>query len=135
LPYKAKILCPGGKKMNYYEVLYIVSANLSDEERQGLVQKFHDFVERNGGSFRSENEWGLRTLAYPILKQDRGYYYLAYINLPASAVKDLYYFFRVTDGFLRAMIVKKEEKKEKEMPEKPQETKAEEVTQEVEENV
>lgn len=106
--------------MNYYEVLYIVSANLSDEERAALVNRFHEFVERNGGSLRSENEWGLRTLAYPILKQDRGYYYLAYINLPANAVKDLYYFFRVTDGFLRAMIVKKEEKKVEVTPKEPE---------------
>lgn len=121
--------------MNYYEVLYIVSANLSDEERAQLVNKFHEFVERNGGSLRSENEWGLRSLAYPIKKQDKGYYFLAYINLPANVVRDLYYFFRVNDGFLRTMVVKKEEKKEETPQEKPQETKQEEVTQEVQENV
>ncbi|MFU2157988.1 30S ribosomal protein S6 [Caldisericum sp. AR60] len=122
--------------MNYYEVLYIVSANLSDEERAALVSKFHEFVERNGGSLKSESEWGLKTLAYPILKQDRGYYYLAYVNLPASAVKDLYYFFRVTDGFLRAMIVKKVEKEVKSAPKEP-EVKEEQAgePEEVQENV
>lgn len=101
---------------NNYEVLYIVSANLSDEERTALVNKFHDFVERNQGTLKSEVEWGLKTLAYPIKKQDKGYYYLAYITLPSEAVKDLYYLFRVNDGFLRAMIVKKEERKEVSAP-------------------
>uniref|UniRef100_A0A7C4TXB1 Small ribosomal subunit protein bS6 n=1 Tax=Caldisericum exile TaxID=693075 RepID=A0A7C4TXB1_9BACT len=111
MPYKAEFYVRE-VKMNYYEVLYIVSANLSDEERQNLVQKFHDFVERNGGILKSENEWGIRELAYPIKKQDKGYYFLAYVDLNPSIVKDLYYFFKVTEGFLRAMIVKKEEKKE-----------------------
>lgn len=96
--------------MNDYEVLYIVSASLSDEERQAHVQKFHDFIERNQGTIKSEVEWGLKTLAYPIKKQANGYYYLANVSLKPETVKDLYYFFRVNDGFLRAMIVKKEGK-------------------------
>ncbi|MEF3245323.1 MAG: 30S ribosomal protein S6 [Caldisericaceae bacterium] len=94
--------------MNDYEVLYIVSANISDEERQALVQKFHDFVEKNQGTIKNEVEWGLKTLAYPIKKQANGYYYLANLSLKPETIKDLYYFFRVNDGFLRAMIVKKE---------------------------
>ena len=94
-----------------YEVLYIVSAAISDEERQKLVERFREAVSRNGGTVLNENEWGLKNLAYPIKKQDKGYYNLANVDISPAAVKDLYYFFRVTDGFLRAMIVKKEEVK------------------------
>jgi small subunit ribosomal protein S6 len=94
-----------------YEVLYIVSAAISDEERQKLVERFREAVSRNGGTILNENEWGLKNLAYPIKKQDKGYYNLANVDISPAAVKDLYYFFRVTDGFLRAMIVKKEEAK------------------------
>ena len=94
-----------------YEVLYIVSAAVSDEERQKLVERFREAVSRNGGTILNESEWGLKNLAYPIKKQDKGYYNLANIDISPAAVKDLYYFFRVTDGFLRAMVVKKEEVK------------------------
>lgn len=94
-----------------YEVLYIVSAAVSDEERQKLVERFREAVSRNGGTILNESEWGLKNLAYPIKKQDKGYYNLANVDISPAAVKDLYYFFRVTDGFLRAMIVKKEEVK------------------------
>ena len=94
-----------------YEVLYIVSAAVSDEERQKLVERFHEAVSRNGGTILNESEWGLKNLAYPIKKQDKGYYNLANVDISPAAVKDLYYFFRVTDGFLRAMVVKKEMKK------------------------
>ena len=94
-----------------YEVLYIVSAAVSDEERQKLVERFREAVSRNGGTILNESEWGLKNLAYPIKKQDKGYYNLANVDISPAAVKDLYYFFRVTDGFLRAMVVKKEEVK------------------------
>lgn len=94
-----------------YEVLYIVSAAVSDEERQKLVERFREAVSKNGGTILNESEWGLKNLAYPIKKQDKGYYNLANVDISPAAVKDLYYFFRVTDGFLRAMVVKKEEVK------------------------
>lgn len=94
-----------------YEVLYIVSAAVSDEERQKLVERFREVVSRNGGTILNESEWGVKNLTYPIKKQDKGYYNLANVDISPAAVKDLYYFFRVTDGFLRAMIVKKEEVK------------------------
>jgi len=96
--------------MSYYEMLYIVSSSVSDEERDNLIVKLRDFIGKNGGVIESENKWGLRSLAYPIKHQNKGYYVLTYLELPEKSVRDLKYFFKVNEGFLRAMLLKKERK-------------------------
>ncbi len=94
--------------MNYYEILYIVSPVLSEAEREELIKKLDDFVREKGGEVLTENRWGTRTLAYPIKKHTTGYYVLTYVNLPGDKLKDLRYFMQINEGFLRAMILKKE---------------------------
>ncbi|MGB9694493.1 MAG: 30S ribosomal protein S6 [Caldisericaceae bacterium] len=94
--------------MAYYEMLYIVSQELPDEDKEKLIEKLKDFVEKSGGAIASESRWGTRGLAYPIKKQDKGYYVLTYLDLPEKALKELKYFVKVNEGFLRAMILKKE---------------------------
>ncbi len=93
--------------MAYYEMLYIVSQTLSDEEKEMLIRKLGGFVEKNGGVIRSESRWGVRNLAYPIKKQEKGYYVLTYLDLPERSLKDLKYLVKVNEGFLRAMILNK----------------------------
>lgn len=94
--------------MGYYEMLYILSPTLSDAEREELIEKFNEFVKSKGGNVESLNKWGKRSLAYPIKKHNTGYYVLSYANIPADSVKDVKYFTRIQEGFLRIMILKKE---------------------------
>lgn len=96
--------------MAYYEMLYILSPDLSDEERESLVNKFKDFIGKNKGEVVSEAIWGLRSLTYPINKKEKGYYILDYIDVPESLIKEIKYFIKVNEGFLRAMILKKKRK-------------------------
>ncbi len=94
--------------MNYYEILYIVSPALSEAEREELIKKLDDFVKEKGGEVLTENRWGTRTLAYPIKKHTTGYYVLTYVKLSGDKLKDLRYFMQINEGFLRAMILKKD---------------------------
>jgi small subunit ribosomal protein S6 len=112
--------------MSYYEMLYIVSPSLSDEERDSLIAKLRDFIEKNNGIIESENKWGLRSLAYPIKHQSKGYYVLTYLELSEKSVKDLKYFFKVNEGFLRVMILKTNKKLAATVPEVKNEKEAEE---------
>ncbi len=94
--------------MGYYEMLYILSPSLSDEEREELIGKFNEFIVSKGGKVISVNKWGKRSLAYPIKKNNTGYYILSYAEIPAISVRDVKYFTRINEGFLRVMILKKE---------------------------
>ncbi len=62
--------------MRYYETLYLINPNLSDEEYRDIITKFNDLVEKNKGVVVKVDEWGKKTLAYVIKKFDKGYYVL-----------------------------------------------------------
>jgi len=63
-------------KMKYYETLYIINANLADEDYEAAVIKFNDAIEKNKGVLVKVDEWGKKTLAYKIKKLNKGYYVL-----------------------------------------------------------
>ena len=62
--------------MNKYECLYVIDAELSDEEIRASIEKFSGIVADNGGEIEKIDEWGKRRLAYPINYKTEGYYVL-----------------------------------------------------------
>ena len=49
--------------MANYEVLYILSPSISDEERDATIAKFKGYIESNGGTVAGIDKRGLKTLA------------------------------------------------------------------------
>ena len=78
------------KSTEKYEVLYILNPNLTEEETQGIVEKFKTLIEQNGTIDEME-EWGKRKLAYEINYLSEGYYVLVkFTSAPAfPATKNL----------------------------------------------
>lgn len=62
--------------MRYYETIYIINPDLSDDETKEVITKFNDLLEKNKGVIIKVDEWGRRTLAYAIKKFNKGYYVL-----------------------------------------------------------
>ena len=62
--------------MNRYETVFIATPVLSDVQAKELFGKFQGVITENGGQIISEEDWGLRKLAYPIQKKTTGFYYL-----------------------------------------------------------
>ena len=62
--------------MNKYESLYVINAELTEEETKSVVEKFAKVITDNGGEIEKIDEWGKRRLAYPINYQTEGYYVL-----------------------------------------------------------
>lgn len=62
--------------MRYYETLYIMNPDLTDDECRDVVSKFNNLVEKENGVVTKVEEWGKRTLAYEVKKFDKGYYVL-----------------------------------------------------------
>lgn len=62
--------------MNNYETVFIVTPVLSDQQVKEVADKFQGVITENGGQIISEEDWGLRKLAYPIQKKTTGFYYL-----------------------------------------------------------
>ena len=101
--------------INSYEALYIINAQLSEEEIKGLVDKFTALVADNG-TVDTVDEWGKRRLAYPINDMEEGYYVLLTFKSESAFPAELERVMGITDGILRYMVIRLEEKKAKSKP-------------------
>ncbi|WP_312693982.1 30S ribosomal protein S6 [Caproiciproducens sp.] len=92
---------------NSYETVFILSTKPGEDAVTALVQKFKDLIEANG-TIDSIDEWGKRRLAYPIKKQEEGYYTLVNFTSSPEFTAELDRIYKITDGVLRSLIIKKE---------------------------
>lgn len=91
-----------------YEVLYIINANLSEDDTKAVVEKFKAMVEENG-TLIGIDEWGKRRLAYPINDMPEGYYVLMNMETNPDFPAELDRVFKITESVLRSIIVAEEE--------------------------
>ena len=95
--------------INSYETVFILSTKLGEEGAAAVVEKFKKLINKHG-TVESVDDWGKRRLAYPIQKQTEGYYTLINFKSAPAFTAELDRVFKITDGVLRSLIVKKEVK-------------------------
>lgn len=93
--------------MANYEILYIISPSVSEEEREALINKFKAYVENNKGTIAGIDKWGLRRLAYPIKFKNEGFYVLMTYSCEPQVSYDMEMLMNITDGVLRSIVVRK----------------------------
>ena len=59
-----------------YETVFIATPVLSESQMKEAAAKYTELIKANGGEIVSEENWGLKQLAYPINKKTSGFYYL-----------------------------------------------------------
>ena len=59
-----------------YETVFIATHVLSESQMKEAAAKYTELIKANGGEIVSEENWGLKQLAYPINKKTSGFYYL-----------------------------------------------------------
>lgn len=91
-----------------YETVMIISMKQGEEGIQALVEKFKNLIETNA-TLKNVDEWGKRKLAYLINKESEGYYVLFDFESTAEFPAELDRRFRITEGVIRSMIIKKED--------------------------
>jgi small subunit ribosomal protein S6 len=116
--------------MKYYETLYIINPNLSDEEYSGIAAKFNSFVEQKKGVVVDMDEWGKKTLAYKIKKFDKGYYVLLNYCGDGSIVADLERNMKLDERILKFQTIKLSDQEDpEELKAEAEETKRREMEQ------
>ena len=96
--------------INKYETIFVVDATLEEEAIAGIVEKFKTLIS-GAGEIESVDEWGKRRLAYPIDYKTEGYYVLVNFSAKPDFPLELERIYNITDGLLRSIIIKKDEKK------------------------
>lgn len=91
-----------------YETIMVLSVKNGEEAVQALVEKFKKTIEKYA-TLQSVDEWGKRKLAYQINKESEGYYVLFNFESEAEFPAELDRRYKITDGVLRSLIIKKDE--------------------------
>lgn len=90
-----------------YETIMIFNTKNGEEVVKGLVEKFTSLIAKHG-TVETVEEWGKRRLAYPIQDEVEGYYVFATFSSNPDFPAELDRNYKITDGVLRSLIVKKE---------------------------
>ena len=92
--------------MRRYETISIIRPTIGDEEIEAINQRSISIIEGDGGALVKSDNWGLKTLAYLIKKEQQGYYvYMDYGATPA-AVTEIERQFKIDDRILKFMTIK-----------------------------
>lgn len=92
--------------MRNYEIMFILSTQLTDEEKQAAVQLVETTLTKAGAVELKTEIWGERKLAYPIKKKENGYYVLTLFQIDGTNLTEVERKLNITDSILKYMIVK-----------------------------
>ena len=92
-----------------YETAFILRPDLEEEAREGLLERIKGIITDNQGEIVELDVWGNKKLAYEINKYDTGYYVIMTFKGSAALVKEVERNFRILDGVLRSLVIKKED--------------------------
>ena len=96
------------KMLNSYETIFIIDATLDEETVASVKEKFTSLISKNG-TLENVDEWGKRRLAYEIKDRTEGFYVLVDFKADADFPKELDRQYKITDGILRTIIIRKDE--------------------------
>jgi len=91
---------------NLAETVFILNPVLSETQVEEAVQKFVDIIKTNKGSITSQENWGLKKLAYPIENKKSGFYHLFEFTAPQEAINPLEVEMRRDERVMRYLTVK-----------------------------
>ena len=91
--------------MPKYELMYILSSAVSDNDVPVVAAEVDKFVTDNGGVILTQEMLGKKKLAYPIKKTRNGFYVVETFNLDGSKMQALDNKLLSIDSIIRYMVV------------------------------
>jgi len=85
----------------YYETVFIVNPDISQENTEVLTNELVEKIEKAGARIVKREYWGVRPLAYSIQKRNRGHYVLLVADGAASVSKLIDETLRLDERLLR----------------------------------
>ena len=98
--------------MNNYETLYVLKPTLTDEETAANIEKIEAILVKNGAEILATNKMGMRRLAYPVEKNERGVYTVVYYKAEGSLINELERNLKFNEEVIKYLTVKYTKQKE-----------------------
>jgi small subunit ribosomal protein S6 len=92
--------------MRDYEVVYIFKSALGTDEIDARLQRYHEkILESEGSEITAVEHWGKRQLAYPIDRNDNGYYVVAQFSTEPDALPEYERILKLDEEVLHHLVV------------------------------
>ena len=91
--------------MRLYEIVYIFDANLDEDSVNKKLEKFHPLMLGKSGEVAAVDRWGARQMAYPVKKQNTGYYVVTQVRAEVDGLPEFERVLRLDPELLRYLIV------------------------------
>jgi ribosomal protein S18/ribosomal protein S6 len=86
-------------------MVYIFDATLDEDSVNKKLEKFHPLVVGKSGEVVAVDHWGTRQMAYPVKKQNTGYYVVAQVRAEVDGLPEFERVLRLDVEILRYLIV------------------------------
>lgn len=100
----------------YYETIFIVNPDISQENTEKLTDSLIEKIEKVGGRIVKRENWGSRPLSYTIANRKRGNYMLLVTDGSADAIKTLEHAISLEERIIRSLTTKLTELSDKASP-------------------
>jgi len=98
--------------MNNYETLYVLKPTLTDEETAANIAKIEAILVREGAEILATNNMGMRKLAYPVEKNERGVYTIVYFKAQGTVINELERNLKFNEEVIKYLTVRYTKQKE-----------------------
>ena len=92
--------------MKDYEIMFILSTQLTDEEKKANIELVETTLTKAGAVELKTEVLGEKKLAYPIKKKENGYYVLTLFQIDGTKLTEVEAKLNITEAILKYMIVK-----------------------------
>lgn len=104
--------------MRNYETIVIFKTTASEANVATITKKLEKVLTKKPGKVTKKDEWGVKTLAYPIKKEKQGKYVVWFYNQDAKTVAEVDKALRYEEDVLRYNTIVADEQLEKHLAEK-----------------
>jgi small subunit ribosomal protein S6 len=94
------------KRLQDYELVFIVSPELADESLENRINGISQFITGMDGVVDNVEQWGKRRLAYPVEHFLEGNYVLARFKLSPTRCRELEANLKISEEVLRHLLIK-----------------------------
>ncbi|AKF25507.1 30S ribosomal protein S6 [Sulfurovum lithotrophicum] len=98
--------------MNCYETLFVVKPTLTEEEITAEIAKVKDVLAKVDAELLATDDMGMRKLAYPVQKNDRGYYTVLFYKANGDAIAEIERNLKINEEVIKFLTVKYVKNKE-----------------------
>jgi small subunit ribosomal protein S6 len=106
VPKKEKEVIAGDKKLQDYELVFILNPDMAEEALESRINSISQFVTNREGVISDIQKWGKKKLAYPIKHYLEGNYVLAKFQIKPARAKELEANLRISEEVIRHLLIK-----------------------------